>query len=79
MINRVLNEEYTRNKCPEYQYKDKCTKTHYYHELYEHISPTFIDEKIILKSAQGKKLYKLRPIFSKGNFTNINSHQEFII
>ena len=25
----------------------------------------------------GKKLYKLRPIFSEGNFADLKSHQEF--
>ena len=34
-------------------------------------------KKIIFKSSKGKKLYKLRPIFSEGNFANIKSHQEF--
>ena len=28
-------------------------------------------------ASQGKQLYKLRPIFSEGNFANIKSHQEF--
>ena len=37
----------------------------------------FIDKKIIFKSSKGKKLYKLRPLFSEGNFANIKSHQEF--
>lgn len=58
-------------------YKDKCVKTHKYRKFYEPASPAFIDEKIIFQSAQEKKLYRLRPIFSEGNFANIKSHQEF--
>lgn len=77
MINGVLNDEYTTSKCPECPYKDKCEKTLKYRKLYEPASPAFIDEKIIFQSSQGKQLYKLRPIFSEGNFANIKSHQEF--
>ena len=36
-----------------------------------------VDEKIIFQSSEGKRLYKLRPIFSEGNFANLKSHQEF--
>lgn len=64
-------------KCPECPYKKQCAKKQKYRKLYEPASPTFIDEKIIFQSSLGKKLYKLRPIFSEGNFANIKSHQEF--
>ena len=47
-------------------------------KLYEPVSPAFIEEKIIFQSSDGKKLYKLRPIYSEGNFANLKSHQEFI-
>ena len=77
MINGILNDQYTTNKCPECPYKEKCAKTHKYRKLYEPASPAFIDEKIIFQSSQGKQLYKLRPIFSEGNIANIKSHQEF--
>lgn len=77
MIRGILNDEYTTDKCPECPYKNKCAKRHKYRKLYEPASPAFIDEKIIFQSTQGKKLYKLRPIFSEGNFANIKSHQEF--
>ena len=77
MIHGILNDEYTTDKCPECPYKDECAKKLKYRKLYEPASPAFIDEKIIFQSTQGKKLYRLRPIFSEGNFANIKSHQEF--
>ena len=77
MINGVLNDEYTTDKCPECPYNDQCAKTQKYRKLYEPVSPAFIEEKIIFQSSDGKKLYKLRPIYSEGNFANLKSHQEF--
>ena len=77
MINRILNEIYMTDKCPECPYKEQCAKKHKYRKLYEPVSPAFIDEKIIFQSPQGKNLYKLRPIYSEGNFANLKSHQEF--
>ena len=64
-------------KCPECPYKKICAKKSKYRKLYEPASPAFIDEKIIFQSSEGKRLYKLRPIFSEGNFANLKSHQEF--
>lgn len=77
MINGILNEIYTTEKCPECPYKEQCAKKHKYRKLYEPLSPAFIEEKRIFQSPHGKKLYKLRPIFSEGNFANLKSHQEF--
>ena len=76
-INGVLNNEYTTDKCPECPYKKQCAKTHKYRKLYEPISPAFLEEKRIFQSTKGKKLYKLRPVFSEGNFADLKSHQEF--
>ena len=77
MINGVLNDIYMTTKCPECPYKKICAKKSKYRKLYEPASPAFIDEKIIFQSSEGKRLYKLRPIFSEGNFANLKSHQEF--
>ena len=77
MINGILNEIYTTDKCPECPYKEKCAKKHKYRKIFEPLSPAFIEEKRIFQSPQGKKLYKLRPIFSEGNFANLKNHQEF--
>lgn len=77
MINGILNNEYKTDKCPECPYQKQCAKSHKYRKLYEPVSPAFIEEKIIFKSSIGEKLYKLRPIYSEGNFANIKSHQEF--
>ena len=77
IINGVLNDEYTTNKCPECPYHDKCAKSQKYRKLYEPVSPVFIEEKLIFQSKDGKELYKLRPIYSEGNFANLKSHQEF--
>ena len=77
MIYGVLNDVYMTKKCPECPYKKQCAKSHKYRKLYEPASPAFIDEKLIFQSSLGKQLYKLRPIFSEGNFANIKSHQEF--
>lgn len=77
MIYGVLNNVYTTDKCPECPYKDQCAKTHKNRKLYEPLSPAFLKEKRIFQSSQGKKLYKLRPIFSEGNFADLKSHQEF--
>ena len=57
--------------------KKQCAKTHKYRKLYEPVSPAFIEEKRIFQSNDGKKLYKLRPVFSEGNFADLKSHQEF--
>ena len=78
MINGILNNEYTTDKCPDYPYRDECAKSNKYRKLYEPVSPAFIEEKRIFQSPQGKELYKLRPIYSEGNFANMKSHQEFI-
>ena len=77
MIYGVLNNIYTTDKCPECPYKDQCAKKNKYRELYDPVSPAFIEEKRIFQSAQGKKLYKLRPAYSEGNFADLKSHQEF--
>lgn len=77
MINGILNEIYMTDKCPECPYKKQCAKKHKYRKLFEPVSPAFIEEKRIFQSPQGKKLYKLRPIFSEGNFANLKNHQEF--
>jgi len=77
MINGILNDEYTTDKCPECPLKKQCAKTHKYRKLYEPVSPAFIEEKRIFQSNDGKKLYKLRPVFSEGNFADLKSHQEF--
>ena len=77
MINRILNNEYTTDKCPECPYKKQCAKIHKYRKLYEPISPAFLEVKRTYQSTIGKKLYKLRPIFSEGNFADLKSHQEF--
>ena len=77
MINGILNDVYMTLKCPECPYKDQCAKSHKYRKLYEPVSPAFIDKKTIFQSPLGKKLYKLRPIISEGNFANLKSHQEF--
>ena len=77
MIYGVLNNVYTTDKCPECPYKDQCAKTHKYRKLYEPASPAFLEEKRIFQSSKGKKLYKLRPAYSEGNFTDLKSHQEF--
>ena len=77
MINGILNDVYTTDKCLECPYHDQCAKSHKYRKLYEPISPAFFEEKRIFQSDQGKKLYKLRPIFGEGNFADLKSHQEF--
>ena len=77
MIYGVLNNVYTTDKCPECPYKDQCAKTHKYRKLYEPASPAFLEEKRIFQSSKGKKLYKLRPAYSEGNFADLKSHQEF--
>ena len=79
MINGVLNDIYMTTKCPECPYKKICAKKGKYRKLYEPASPRLsVDEKkIIFQSSEGKRLYKLRPIFSEGNFANLKSHQEF--
>ena len=77
MINGLLNDIYTTDKCPECPYHDQCAKSNKCRKLYEPVSPAFIKEKMIFQSKEGKKLYKLRPIFSEGNFANLKSHQEF--
>ena len=76
-INGVLNNEYSTLKCPECPYHDQCAKSQKYRKLYEPVNPVFIKEKRIFNSTIGKRLYKLRPIISEGNFANIKSHQEF--
>ena len=77
MINGILNEEYTTQKCPECPYHNQCAKTQKYRKLYEPVSPAFTEEKQIFNSTIRKQLYKLRPIYSEGNFANLKSHQEF--
>ena len=77
MIYGVLNNVYTTDKCPECPYKDQCAKTHKYRKLYEPASPAFLEEKRIFQSSKGKKLYKLRPAYSEGNFADLKSRQEF--
>lgn len=54
IINGILNNEYTTDKCPECPYKKQCAKTHKYRKLYEPISPAFIEGKRIFQSASGK-------------------------
>ena len=41
MINGVLNDEYTTDKCPECPYHDQCAKSQKYRKLYEPVSPAF--------------------------------------
>lgn len=77
MIYGVLNNVYSTDKCPECPYKDQCAKTHKHRKLYEPASPAFLEEKRIFQSSKGKKLYKLRPAYSEGNFADLKSHQEF--
>ena len=77
MINGILNNEYTTDKCSDCPYRDECAKSNKYRKLYEPVSPAFIEEKRIFQSPQGKELYKLRPIYRERNFANMKSHQEF--
>ena len=44
MINGVLNDEYTTDKCPECPYHDQCAKSQKYRKLYEPVSPAFIED-----------------------------------
>lgn len=50
MINGILNEIYTTDKCPECPYKEKCAKKHKYRKIFEPLSPAFIEEKRIFQS-----------------------------